>query len=844
MNTTVSEENKNHKIWEPNREGVRFKEFLELKKKDSFNIDQKEISDQASLILSKCINPHQYEKTDSKSTGLVIGQVQSGKTLSMTAVAAMAKDNGFGIVIVMSGYVTPLSNQTAGRIAKELQSRRIIRIINNPKDSWGEQDTNKVRNFIDNFKDQKIPKDRKKTLLIISHKNPAKIRKLIEIMTNEKAQIHNIPTLIIDDESDHHSLNSKDFQNDLEKLTEKQKEKIPEIYKVKENDTWQSISDIFGTDPESLKEINNLEKEQPNKDNYIFTQEIQTATFSEINNLRSVFSFHTYLGYTATPQALTVIDQLNNLRPSFVHPLPPGQGYTGLNFFFPQQEDKFSHVNSFHINSIEENIEDIISNNSRPESLVRAVHTFIIGVAFGLMDQEDSDEDKNRSMIIHPHNETSAHKKFYDYTKGILNDLKNGLAANKLDGGYLETIESLKKSYIQLKAKNNPNNIPEFNEDLLKYIDFAISETLLTEFNARLGKIDEVEWKGLYSAILVGGVGLERGYTVKGLTVSYISRNAGGRQQDTLLQRARFFGYHKNYQDLIQIYLSTDLQEHYQTIAQINNNMLISINDFIKKNPNKDFKEWAPIYLGTNASKLELTRKGLRRSQKEFKFKINHPIVNRGAHLLSDLELNKNLEIYLKFKKLLEPSLIPVHELPEILPEYKEWAKNRSMFISKAMRIKDVYELFKDIKFHNFEWRNFLHVNANLKAYAEDEREKINSRICPIIFMNYKSKEDKDRIRSCVPNSKIINPFAGKNSNYNKENPSTYKFFPGDRLVHYDFLTGKISPNTEKPVGDIYPSLQIHFFETINNNGDIKKDVPYFSIFPSTDLWMDLIKIG
>ena len=52
MNTTVSEENKNQKIWEPNREGVRFKEFLELKKKDSFNIDQKEISDQASLILS------------------------------------------------------------------------------------------------------------------------------------------------------------------------------------------------------------------------------------------------------------------------------------------------------------------------------------------------------------------------------------------------------------------------------------------------------------------------------------------------------------------------------------------------------------------------------------------------------------------------------------------------------------------------------------------------------------------------------------------------------------------------------------------------------------------------
>ena len=35
MNTTVSVENNNQKKWEPNREGPRFKDWIEIKKKDS-----------------------------------------------------------------------------------------------------------------------------------------------------------------------------------------------------------------------------------------------------------------------------------------------------------------------------------------------------------------------------------------------------------------------------------------------------------------------------------------------------------------------------------------------------------------------------------------------------------------------------------------------------------------------------------------------------------------------------------------------------------------------------------------------------------------------------------------
>ena len=63
------------------------------------------------------------------------------------------------------------------------------------------------------------------------------------------------------------------------------------------------------------------------------------------------------------------------------------------------------------------------------------------------MKKEDSKTSNNRSMIIHPHNETNAHVKFFGYTKGVLDEVKNSLSLNSKDNAYKETKEHLKKSY-------------------------------------------------------------------------------------------------------------------------------------------------------------------------------------------------------------------------------------------------------------------------------------------------------------------------------------------------------------------------------------------------------------
>ena len=59
----------------------------------------------AVSILRGCIP---FDAPDAHRTGLVVGYVQSGKTLSMTAVCALARDNGCRIVIVLAGVTTLL----------------------------------------------------------------------------------------------------------------------------------------------------------------------------------------------------------------------------------------------------------------------------------------------------------------------------------------------------------------------------------------------------------------------------------------------------------------------------------------------------------------------------------------------------------------------------------------------------------------------------------------------------------------------------------------------------------------------------------------------------------------
>jgi hypothetical protein len=72
------------------------------------------------------------------------------------------------------------------------------------------------------------------------------------------------------------------------------------------------------------------------------------------------------------------------------------------------------------------------------------------------------------------------------------------------------------------------------------------------------------DWRIAYPWILVGGQAMDRGFTVEGLTVTYMPRDMGVGNADTVQQRARFFGYKRPYLGFCRVFLEQGLFQAFQ----------------------------------------------------------------------------------------------------------------------------------------------------------------------------------------------------------------------------------------------------------------------------------------
>ena len=138
----------------------------------------------ASSILSRGISPQ--DKSGS-TTGLVVGYVQSGKTLSFETVIAMARDNEFALSIVVAGTSNPLFDQSTGRLKKDLK-------LDDPKHgrSWAlfenlspnnQEDLRRITSILREWADPDFPKNRRRTILITVLKNHSRLLNLTRALT-------------------------------------------------------------------------------------------------------------------------------------------------------------------------------------------------------------------------------------------------------------------------------------------------------------------------------------------------------------------------------------------------------------------------------------------------------------------------------------------------------------------------------------------------------------------------------------------------------------------------------------------------------------------------------------
>ena len=515
---------------------------------------KEKLLEDAISILSRGVSP---EIENGQEIGLVVGYVQSGKTMSFETVAALARDNGFHIVIVVAGTSIPLLEQSTSRLKKDLglnDSRRGRRWVQLENPSSYDTAGQVIHSTLSISKDSSTEDIYKQTILITVLKNHKRINKLAEIL--EALDLNGTSVLIIDDEADQVSLNTGVSQGE------------------------------------------------------------ESATYGCLMRLRKALPNHTYLQYTATPQAPLLISIIDSLSPNFVKVLEPGDAYVGGRDFFG--------ANSEYINIIPPSEVPTKDNplSHPPSSLLDALRIFMIGVTVGI---SESGNAGNRSMLVHPSHLTSQHKEYYGWVRSTFDEWHRCLALCDDDPDKIDLLNEFRESYNQL---NTTVALPSFDK-IINSFSIAFKSTQIVEVNARTNKTPAIDWQHKYGWILVGGIAVDRGFTVEGLTITYMPRGIGVGNADTIQQRARFFGYKKSYLGFCRVYLEQSTLDAFRNYVMHEEDIRRQLKEI--EVSNKLLNSWKRAFL------LDLDLKPCRDSVIEFDYmhtkfsdkwifpKITHP---------------------------------------------------------------------------------------------------------------------------------------------------------------------------------------------------------------------------
>jgi hypothetical protein len=462
------------------------------------------IEQEAVNVLRRCVQP---QVPRGHETGLVVGYVQSGKTMSFTTVAALARDNGYQMVIVIAGTSVYLFGQSKQRLTRDLRlenrtERSPWRHIESPTLA-GNADV-VIRDTLVEWRDPRVPPEERKTLIITVMKHHQHLQNLTDVLDRLSAEfnLEGVPSLIVDDEGDQAGLNT------------------------------------------------------------LVNQRQESTTYRRLLALKSRLPHHTFLQYTATPQAPLLINIIDVLSPRFAAVLTPGPGYVGGREFFVSGGGLVRTIPVGDIPTANNQL------NAPPQSLIQAMQLFFLGVAAGIVADHERGQ---RSMMVHPSHRTIGHHQYFLWVSQVRDEWMRILSLLPSDADRQDLIDQFRVAYQDLSG--TVPGLPSF-ESLAERLPHALRRTTLREINSVSPRIPVV-WSDTYAWILVGGQALDRGYTVEGLTVTYMPRGVGVGTADTVQQRARFFGYKERYRGYCRIFLETAVadafrryQEHEEDVRE------------------------------------------------------------------------------------------------------------------------------------------------------------------------------------------------------------------------------------------------------------------------------------
>ena len=412
--------------------------------------------------------------------------------MSFETVISLARDNGYGLVIVLAGTKNNLRDQSEDRLKKDLGI--------DDGDNWYHY-SNPTANSKTQIDDKIVAwkkKPTKKAILITVLKHGGHLDTLATLI--KKLSVADVPALIIDDESDQASLNTQ-------------------AAKIRSG------------------------KVAPSE---------MSTTYEKICALRDVLPHHSYLQYTATPQANLLLAQTDLLNASFAELVTPGEAYTGGKSFFGKNTPLVKEISPEEVPSPTNTL------TASPKSLLSALRYFLLACAHHALTRERK-KDRNRSMMVHPAMLTTSHTHYMEWLEKSLKTLKSfverqyKVKPDDVARRFQTEYDSLKKTHPKIKP---------LDDLLVAMVDEVFGELNHVVVNGTKDAEKKIDWKATPYWILVGGAKLDRGYTVEGLCVTYMPRPLGtSPAADTLQQRARFFGYKRAYLGLCRVFVQKNVSE-------------------------------------------------------------------------------------------------------------------------------------------------------------------------------------------------------------------------------------------------------------------------------------------
>lgn len=490
--------------------------------------------------------------------GLVIGNVQSGKTANMAALMAMGADLSYNFFIILSGTIDNLRVQTQDRMVADL---------NSPYGnlSWkGLSHLSRRSPSTESLSSCQLHKESKDRYFTVTLKNTKRLKNLIDWIQSDKEKMKQLKIMVIDDESDQASIRITDIENDERK----------------------------GINALITNLVEGLDKDGKKCS----------------SNYRSM----NYIGYTATPYAnlLNEIGRESLFPSDFIVSLGQSNEYFG-----PQQifgvEGKYSdglnivrRITTEEIGEIKEIHEG--NRNIIPDSLSDALAWFICASAA----QRYRGIIKPLTMLVHTSIKVDHHTNFESLISAWFMGKKSNIISICRDIWELEkekfTYEDFVRDYPNYGI--NPilyTSLPEFDEiidevteilsEQRRYIqidddgeliygnginicvDNSKADSIYNEdVKMRLvypKSMDEFEKAPLF--IVIGGATLSRGLTLEGLVCSYFVRPAS--MADSLMQMGRWFGYRRNYELYPRIWMTSQTRDQFRYLSTMDEELRESI---------------------------------------------------------------------------------------------------------------------------------------------------------------------------------------------------------------------------------------------------------------------------